>query len=73
MQILAALREEGLKMSDMSLSPVQAPSPPPNDGSMMEVSPVMVAMSAAVLLINAAISIKLELGMHMQLLVASIR
>ena len=66
---------EGLKnMSEASPSPFTELLPsPPNDGSVMDLSPLMVAMSAAVLVINAAISIKLDLGMHLQLLVASVR
>ena len=39
----------------------------------MDLSPFAVALSAAVLFVNAAISLKLDLGMHWQLLVASIR
>lgn len=39
----------------------------------MDLSPIAVGLSAAVLCVNAAISLKLDLAMHWQLLVASIR
>jgi ABC-type iron transport system FetAB permease component len=43
------------------------------DGQQMELSPLMVALSAATLIINGIISIKLRLGLHFQLIVASVR
>ncbi len=39
----------------------------------MDLSPLSVALSAAVLLVNAAISLKMDLGLHWQLGIASLR
>ncbi|GAX72666.1 hypothetical protein CEUSTIGMA_g122.t1 [Chlamydomonas eustigma] len=59
-------------MATNSTPPDLPPSPQGADG-VIDLTPAAVALSAAVLLINALISLRLELGMHKQLLIATVR
>ncbi|KAG2434142.1 hypothetical protein HXX76_007869 [Chlamydomonas incerta] len=60
-----------------ALSPPLPPGGPSSNpagaGDTIQLSPVAVALAAAVLLINGAISLRFKLGLHQQLLVASVR
>ena len=55
-----------------AMSSPSGPAPPAPSGA-MDLSPLAVCLSAGVLLVNAAISLKLDLGMHWQLCIASTR
>ena len=59
-------------LSIAAMSSPSGPAPPDPSGA-MDLSPLAVCLSAGVLLVNAAISLKLDLGMHWQLCIASTR
>lgn len=44
-----------------------------DEANTIQLSPVAVALAGAVLLINGAISLRFKLGLHSQLLIASVR
>ncbi|KXZ55582.1 hypothetical protein GPECTOR_2g1131 [Gonium pectorale] len=65
-----------MSVPDVPPGPGPSPSPPPVPdaaGGTIPLSPIAVALSAAVLVVNAFISLRFKLGLHVQLVVASVR
>ncbi len=54
-------------------APAPLPSPSADTAGTIQLSPIAVALSAAVLSINGIISLHFRLGLHTQLVVASTR